>query len=173
MGAAQEDGSAAVPRRAGWFVGASVALATAMLVTSLWGTDDAFPLAPYRMFSYSNSRNGVVRVLRFEADLESGRRVRLDASSVGLRRAELEGQTPFGRRVPDRKLAAIARVYNERHDDDMVHLQVVSRGVRLRDGEPQPGEELIVLGDWADGRWDGPRAEVDLPLAEDVAGYHR
>ena len=168
-----QDRTAGVPRRSGVLVAVTGALAVAMVVTSLWGTDDAFPFAPYRMFSYANNPDGVVRVLRFEADLESGRRVRLDASSVGLRRAELEGQTPFGRRVPDHKLAAIARVYNERHDDDMLHLQVVSRGVRLRNGKPQPGEELIVLGDWADERWDGPRVDVDLPLAEDIAGYRR
>ena len=151
----------------------SLTMAVLMVVSSVWWTDDAFPLAPYRMFSYGNKQNGIVEVLRFEADLESGERVRLDASVVGLRRAELEGQTPFDRRVPDDKLAAIAEVYNDRHEDDILHLQVVARGVRLRNGEPQEGEILTVIGDWADERWSGRRVEVDLPLAEDVAGYRR
>lgn len=145
-----------------------------MCASALWGTDDAFPLAPYRMFSYGNEPDGVVRVLRLEADLESGRHIRFSTEEIGLRRAEVEGQTRFNRRVPDRKMAALARVYNERHDDDALRLQVVQRGVRLRGGEPQPGEELVVLGEWVDPRWDGPRTEIDLPLPDDdLPGYRR
>lgn len=144
-----------------------------MCATSLWGTDDAFPLAPYRMFSYGNKQDGVIRVLRLEGDLETGEHVRIDTERVGLRRAELEGQTPFRRRVPDRKMAALAQAYNERYDVDVVHLQVVQRSVQLRGGEPQPGEELDVLGDWADERWRGERVEVDLPPADVAPGYRR
>ena len=167
-------GQLRVPRRRWVHVTGSVLVALALVVSGLWGTDDAFPLAPYRMFSYGNPPDGVVRVLRLEADLESGRHVRFSAEEIGLRRAELEGQTRFGRRVPDHKVAALARVYNERHEDEALRLQVVQRGVRLRGGTPQPGEELVVLGEWAGPGWDGPRTRIDLPLAEDdLPGYRR
>ena len=162
------------PHRTWPYVAGSVLVVLAMAVSGLWGTDDAFPLAPYRMFSYGNPSDGVVRVLRLEADLESGRHIRFSAEEIGLRRAELEGQTRFGRRVLDHKMAALARVYNERHDDDALRLQVVQRGVRLRNGKPQPGEELLVLGEWVDPRWHGPRTPIELPLAEDdLPGYRR
>ena len=160
-------------RRAWPYLAGSLLLVLAMVGTSFWGTDDAFPLAPYRMFSYGNKQDGVVRSLRLEASLETGEQVRIPTDRIGLRRAEVEGQTPFNRRVPDHKMAALAGAYNERHDVDVVHLQVVQRSVRLRGGEPQPGEELLVLGDWADERWRGDRAEVDLPVADVVPGYRR
>lgn len=149
----------------------SVLVALATIAGSLWWTDDAFPMAPFRMFSYGNSPNSVVRTMRFQADLADGRHVRLDASTVGLRRAELEEQTHPNRRVPDENLAAIAAVYNDRHDPDMVHLQVVVRRIDMVDGVPQPGETITVIGDWADDRWDGERADVDLPLADPWEGY--
>lgn len=160
-------------RRTWPYLAGTLALIVTMVGASLWGTDDAFPLAPYRMFSYANKQDGVVRSLRLEGSLETGEYVRIDPATIGLRRAELEGQTPFGRRLPDHKLAALAAAYNERHDTEVVHLQVVQRSVRLQGGEPQPGEELLVLGDWADDRWVGPRAEVDLPVADVLPGYRR
>lgn len=144
----------------------TLAMAAATVAGSLWWTDDAFPFAPFRMFSYGNSPNSVVRTMRFEADLASGEHVQLDASSVGLRRAELEEQTDPNRRIPDANLAAIAEVYNRRFDDDVVHLQVVVRRIDMVDGQPQPGETITVVGDWADARWRGPRSEVELELAE-------
>ena len=149
----------------------SLAVAAATIAGSLWWTDDAFPFAPFRMFSHANDPNGVVRSMRFEADLTSGERIVLEAPAIGLRRAELEEQTPANRRVPDAHLAAIADTYNARNDDEIVHLQVVVRRVPLLDGVPQAEETVTVIGDWADDRWDGPRVEVDLPPAEPWPGY--
>lgn len=161
-----------VSQRRGWLlILGSLAMVTATLAGSFLWTDDAFPMAPFRMFSYGNSPNSVVRTMRFEADLENGEHVRLDASTVGLRRAELEEQTNPHRRVPDENLEAIAAVYNERHDPDMVHLQVVVRRIDMVDGVPQPGETITVIGDWADDRYTGERVDVDLDLAEPWGGY--
>lgn len=152
---------------------ASLALALATIASSLWWTDDAFPIAPFRMFSYGNDPDTVVRTTRLDGHLETGESVRLRWDDIGLRRADLEGQTHPNRRVPDENLAALARVYNEHHDPDVVHLQVVVRRVKLVDGVPQPGETLTVIGDWADEGWDGERAEVDLPVDEPTPGYRR
>ncbi len=146
-------------------------VAGATVAGSVWWTDDAFPFAPFRMFSHANDPNGVVRSMRFEAELASGERIRLEASAVGLRRAELEEQTPSNRRVPDERLAAIADVYNRRHDDGIVHLQVIVRRVDLIGGVPQPGETTTVIGDWAAPGWSGERVEVDLPEAGPWRGH--
>lgn len=138
---------------------------------SLWLTDDAFPFAPFRMFSHANDPDGVVRSMRFEADLASGERIRLEAPAVGLRRAELEEQTPANRRVPDDRLAAIVEVYNQRNDDPIVHLQVIVRRVDLVGGVPQADPTITVIGDWAAPEWDGERVEVDLPVAGPWRGH--
>lgn len=149
----------------------TLAIAAATVAGSVWWTDDAFPFAPFRMFSHANDPDGVVRSMRLEADLASGERIRLDASAVGLRRAELEEQTPSNRRVPDERLAAIADVYNRRNDDPIVHLQVIVRRVDLVGGVPQPGETTIVIGDWAAPGFAGARVDVDLPEAGPWRGH--
>ncbi|WP_436794457.1 hypothetical protein [Actinospongicola halichondriae] len=152
----------------------TLALALATIAGSLWWTDDAFPIAPFRMFSYGNRPNTVVRDLRLEGELENGEQIRVGWKAVGLRRAELEGQTHPNRRVPDENMEALARVYNERRDPDLVHLQVVVRRIAMVDGRPAPdGETFTVIGDWASDDFDGLRVEVDLPLDEPTPGYRR
>lgn len=151
----------------------TVVLVAATLASSVWWSDDAFPLAPFRMFAYGNRPDTVVRTTRLDGHLETGEEVRLRWEDIGLRRADLEGQTHPNRRVPDENLEALARVYNEHHDPDVVHLQVVVRRVKLVDGVPQPGETLTVIGDWATDDYDGPRVEVDMPLDEPTPGYRR
>lgn len=146
-------------------------VAGATVAGSLWWTDDAFPFAPFRMFSHANDPDGVVRSMRFEAELASGERIRLEASAVGLRRAELEEQTPANRRVPDDRLAALAEVYNGRNKDPIVHLQVVVHRVDLVGGVPQPDPTVTVIGDWAVEGWTGARVEVDLPPAGPWRGH--
>jgi hypothetical protein len=170
---ARSDGVSA--QRRWWFLPfCTVALALATIAGSLWWTDDAFPIAPFRMFSYGNRPDTVVRDIRMEGELEDGRQIRVSWKSVGLRRAELEGQTHPNRRVPDENMAALARVYNERRATDLVHLQVVVRRVDMEDGRPVPdGESFTVIGDWASDDFDGERIDVDLPLDEPTPGYRR
>ncbi|MDZ7676863.1 MAG: hypothetical protein U5K30_17585 [Acidimicrobiales bacterium] len=151
----------------------SLVLALATIAGSLFWTDDAFPIAPFRMFSYGNRPDTVVRDTRVEGELETGEEIRVGWAAVGLRRAELEGQTHPNRRVPDENLEGLARVYNERHDPDLVHLQVVVRRVNMEGGKPQPNPTFTVIGDWAAEGYDGERVEVDLPLDEPMPGYRR
>lgn len=142
---------------------ASTTLALGVVAGSVWFHDDQFPFAPFRMFSYGNDPNGLVRSMRFEVTYASGRTGPLDATAIGLRRAELEGQTHPNRRVPDAAMAALVEAYNARHDDRIVHLQVVVRRVDLVDSVPQPGVDLTVIGDYALDEYQGPRVVVDLP----------
>lgn len=136
-------------------------------------TDDAWPFAPLRMFSVGNNPNGIVRELRLQGDTGSGP-IRVGPGWVGLRRAELEEQTPWDRRVSDERLAQLAAVYNERHPSrPLLHLQVVVDTTQMRNGEKAGEPTSRVIGDWAGPGWTGPRVEVDLPVAPPWPGLGR
>ena len=53
------------------------------------------------------------------------------------------------------------------------HLQVVVFTTQMRNGEKFGDETSVVIGDWADPSWSGPRVEVDLPEAPPWPGYNR
>ena len=136
-------------------------------------TDDAWPFAPLRMFSVGNDPNGIVRALRLQGDTAAGP-VQVGAGWVGLRRAELEEQTPWDRRVSDERLRELADVYNRRHPSaPLLHLQVVVDTTRMRNGEKAGDAVATVIGDWAAPGWTGPRARVDLPVAPPWPGLGR
>lgn len=164
------DPGIARPRRVWSLVSAIVVAVT--VIGGFVFTDDAWPFAPFRMFSVGNNPNGVVRRMSFEGDTDRGH-LRFGSAAVGLRRAELEEQTPWNRRVPDDRLADLARAYNEHHTVPLRHLQVVLHTTQMRNGEKFGEETSEVIGDWADPAWDGPRVRVDLPLAEPWPGYNR
>lgn len=148
----------------------SAALVGLTVLGSFALTDDAWPFAPFRMFSYGNDPNGTVHRMLLHVDLDDGRSLRIGAEYFGLRRAELEEQTPRGRRVPDDKLAELARSY--RGDADVEHLQVFYISTPMLDGEPQADLQTeTVIGDWATDGWDGPRVDVDLPVDTGWQGY--
>lgn len=158
-----------VPR---WWSVVSAVVVVVTVLGSVVLTDDHWPFAPFRMFSVGNNPNGIVRRMSLEGDTELGH-LRFGAASIGLRRAELEEQTPWDRRVPDERLADLALAYNESHTHDLVHLQVVVHTTQMRDGEKYGDETSEVIGDWAAESWDGPRVTVDLPLAPPWPGYNR
>jgi len=153
----------------------SVASVVVLAVTVLGGfvlTDDAWPFAPFRMFSVGNNPNGVVRRMALVVDTPTGPDA-VGAARVGLRRAELEEQTPWNRRVPDDRLEDLARTYNERNQLPVRHLQVVVFTTQMRNGEKFGEETQAVIGDWADPSWTGERVEVELPEAPPWPGYNR
>lgn len=163
-----------------WVLSAvSAALAAVVVFGGFFLTDDAWPFAPLRMFSYGNNPNGVVRTMHLEGHAAdhvegntAGRHVVRYADDFGLRRAELEEQTPWDKRVPDAKLGALASTYNDRNPDHpLIHLQVVVRTTQMRNGEPAGEPTESVIGDWATPAYRGPRVDVDLPLASPWPGY--
>ena len=126
----------------------SVLVASLTIAGSFFFTDDAFPIAPFRMFSYANNPNGVVRKMDFQAELASGKTVpHLDASEFGLRRAELEEQTPWNVTPPPEKMAALIEAYNQNHEDDIVVLRLVLKTTQLVEGVPEKGQTVEVLGE--------------------------
>lgn len=63
-----------------------------LVAGSAWGTDDDFPVGPFRMYSTRGDPDGVVRELRVQIVLASGT-VRDVTNAAGApRRAELEGR---------------------------------------------------------------------------------
>jgi hypothetical protein len=153
----------------------SIVSVVVVLVTVVGGfvfTDDAWPFAPFRMFSVGNDPNGVVRRMALVGDTSLGP-VHFGATSLGLRRAELEEQTPWNRRVPAARLDDLAAAYNDRHRVPLIHLQVVVYTTQMHDGEKASGETSVVIGDWAASSYSGPRVSVDLPVAPPWPGYNR
>jgi len=79
----------------------------AVLVGTVHGQDDDFPVGPFRMYATAAKPTGTVRVAELIGVRSDGTRVVLQAHDVGLRRAELEGQLPRFRKDPE-LLAALA-----------------------------------------------------------------
>jgi hypothetical protein len=79
---------------------ATAAVGVLLLAGSIVGSDDWFPLGPFRMYATSGRATGAVRTATLVAVDESGDERLLVAEQLGLRRAELEGQLRRFRREP-------------------------------------------------------------------------
>lgn len=116
-----------------------------VLTSSVWGEDDHFPFAPFRMYSTTTSPSGTVTMPHFEGTTASGKELRLETEELGLRTAEVLGQTERFRRDP-----ALLRRLAQAHDakrpagSRLVELALV-RGIHsLRAGRPRGYSEEIV-----------------------------
>jgi hypothetical protein len=109
------------------------------------GTDHDFPFGPFRMYSTSGRSTGAVRTAALRGEWR-GRPVEVHSESIGIRRAELEGQYDRFRRDP-RMLAAVAGAFR---DDgvrlDRLQLIVVIR--RVVDGHRVGKSTHQVLTEW-------------------------
>jgi hypothetical protein len=119
-----------------------LALVTA---TTLWGADDFFPFAPFKMYSSSMELDGWAGSTRVEAVNEEGERFSLLESTTGFRRAELEGQK--SRFIEDPTLLEyIAQAYENTNPDKpgLVTVEIIERRYQLEDGH-QTGEVTEVV----------------------------
>jgi hypothetical protein len=108
-----------------------------LLLGTLIGQDDDFPFGPFRMYSTTDKLDAPVSSLRLEAVTVSGKRIVLQDSDTGLRRAEIEGQ--LGRIKADPALLdSVAASYRERrpHRPALAEVDVIVRLIALRDGRP-------------------------------------
>lgn len=158
-------------RRRRVLAGASIGLVILTVVGSVALTDDEWPVAPFRMFSYANDPNGVVRAMSLRVDRTDGVSGFIGADHVGLRRAELEEQTPWNRRVPDDSMIDLVDTYDDRHDTKLRRLQVVVRTRQMRDGSPVGEETFEVIGEWIAPDADLDPTPIHLPEAEPWDGY--
>jgi hypothetical protein len=128
-------------------VWATVLVGAALLAGSLWGTDDSFPVGPFRMYATSGKQNGTIRTATLTGVRASGTERHLAASSFGLRRAELEGQYPRFRADP-RLLGDLAAYYERHRGVRFVELRLEERVRQVRHGDLQPGERREVVATW-------------------------
>ena len=116
---------------------ATVFVLVGILYGTLYGTDDDFPFAPFRMFANSDNVNKPVKSARLEAVTEEGDLIVVRGAHVGMRRAEFEGQ--IRRFRADRELmGALAKAYARRNPDrpELVQINVVVRHYELDRGRP-------------------------------------
>lgn len=95
-------------------VAATAAVFIALLTGTLAGTDDHFPLGPFRMFATTNKWDEPVSVARAEIVDSAGTRIELTEANSGVRRAEIEGQLDEFRGNPP-LLKSLASAYQARH----------------------------------------------------------
>jgi hypothetical protein len=112
---------------------------------SVWGSDHDFPFGPFRMYATTGRPTGAVRTASL-VGIRDGRRFVLQPETVGLRRAELEGQYPRFRRDP-RVLAGVAAAY-ERKGIHLDELRLVERIRRIVNRKRVPGSTGHVLAVW-------------------------
>ncbi|MBA3349919.1 MAG: hypothetical protein H0T12_05120 [Actinobacteria bacterium] len=138
-----------VPRRPGRLVrNLASALVFACVVTgSVWGGDDDFPFAPFRMYSTTTNPSGTVIMPHFEGVTASGTRLRVETEELGLRTAEVLGQMKRFRRAPwllGRLAETHAADANTPPDSRLVELSLVQGIHDLEDGRPHGYSEEIV-----------------------------
>lgn len=112
------------------------------------GTDHDFPFGPFRMYATSGRSTGAVRTAALKGWWQ-GRPVAVRSESIGLRRAELEGQYPRFRRDP-RMLAAVARAFRSRRVR-LDRLQLVEVVRRVVNGRRVGRSSHVVLAEWRSG----------------------
>lgn len=116
-------------------LGGLLAVAVALLLGTFAGTDDDFPLGPFRMYATADSPNGRVLSTTLEAVTADHQVVSVGERDIGLRRAEYEGQ--LGRLTPA-VLHQLVTVHARRRPEDpaWVELSVVRTATALHNGRP-------------------------------------
>lgn len=126
-------------------VAAAAAMVLALMATSVWGEDDFFPFAPFKMYSRSHGTDGWVDSTGVILTDAEGELIILTGFNMddetGFRRAEIEGQRSRFVENPG-LLAYIAEAYEAVHPDDpeIVGAKIVVTRYELVDGV-RSGEE--------------------------------
>lgn len=113
------------------------------------GSDDHFPFGPFRMFANASKPDGAISVPVLRAELANGRDVPLDASLLGLRRAELEGRLSWFTAEPSR-LGLFADQWAARHPDEppVVAVHLERRRQQLRNRMPVGEPTVVPVASW-------------------------
>jgi hypothetical protein len=120
-----------------------------LLAGTAVGSDDWFPLGPFRMYTNEAGPTGIVRVVTIHAVDADGRALQVEERDVGLRRAEYEGQLHRFRDDPT-LLGAIADAYASVHPDrpPLVELRLDEEVRRVADRIVQPDVERRTVAEW-------------------------
>jgi hypothetical protein len=128
-------------------------LVAAGLLTAgtFWGDDDAFPFGPFRMYSTSSNTTGAISVAAIQSRVEGGtwEPAPLTPRTVGMNRAEVEGQLPRLEADPSllRHLAdTYARLQPEQ--PPWAGVRLVRRSTVVVDRVPTGEVRETVLAEW-------------------------
>lgn len=132
-----------------WRVAVTVALVSLTMAGTVWGLDDDFPFAPFRMYTTARDLDAPVNDTWPWAIDDTGREFRLTQASIGVRRAEIEGQLGRFSEEPER-MEALAVAYEERNPDaaPVVEVQIRTRRIEMRGGSPTGEETVVVRASW-------------------------
>ncbi len=124
---------------------ASGAVSILLLIGTFWGVDDHFPFGPFRMYATKDEVDGPVRSLVFEATDERGNELTLGAGSLGMRRAEADGQVERIRRDPE-FLRHFVEAYEAFHPGEppLVRFRLFHRVFELKNREPVGRSEQTI-----------------------------
>ena len=130
-------------------LGATAAALVLVIAGSLWGDDDNWPFGPFRMYSTTQHINGSVREPFFRALTETGEVLRLGASDMGLKRAEILGQRRRIEAHPE-LLRSLALAHANFHPEAprIEKLSLVMEVHKLRNGRPVSTSEQVLVT-WA------------------------
>lgn len=128
---------------------ATALVGAVLLAGTAVGTDDWFPLGPFRMYTNKAGSSGVVRVIVIRAVDENGRDRRVYGGNVGLRHAEYEGQIRRFRDDPT-LLAAVAEAYSSVQPDRprLVSVRLEEHLRQVVDNVVEDDVETRVVAEW-------------------------
>ena len=138
------------PRRA-WRLAATAAVLLTLGWTTVYGTDDDFPLGPMVQYAFRTDPDSFIDSHYVEADTTDGRRITVPLSNrgVGMKRAQIEGQLLKFIADPS-MLQQLAEAQERLHPDEPHYTRVYLMRDRLtlRDGRGA-GHTIEVLAQWA------------------------
>lgn len=134
-----------------WRLAVAAACIGLLAAGQLADTDDYFPFGRLSQYASAHDLDGRVRSTYLLADTTAGEQVRvpLNATGVGVGRAEIEGQ--LGRIIDDPSLLqGIARAWAARHPDqpEYVTLYLKRDTYDLVGGVPTGDRETVELARW-------------------------
>lgn len=132
---------------------ASTAVVFGLLLAGAFvGSDDHFPLGPFRMYATSSQATGQIAVVALEMKTEDSdwTLVRPSPESVGMNVAEFEGQLPRFEDDPS-LLGAVAASRAALHPDEpeWTDLRIVRQATVVEDKVPTGEVIETVLAEWS------------------------
>lgn len=120
-----------------------------LVASALWGEDDHFPFAPFKMYAGAADPDAPTVDTRLEAVDAEGDEFLLNRLNAGVRRAELEGQRSRFERDPS-LLASITDAYHKRNPQAprLQEVRIVVRWHEVRDFEVTGEYDEEVVATW-------------------------
>jgi hypothetical protein len=130
-------------------IAATLLLTVGILYGTLWGDDDDFPFAPFKMYGDSRELNEPVGDTQMVAVDESGDEFRFTQDLTGVRRAEIEGQLTRFEDDPS-LLRFFAEAYESRFPDRprVDEVRIVIEWIEIHEGEPTGDSTVEEIATW-------------------------